>query len=185
LKAPSSLIGSGQPILLPRVAPDCVDYEGEVAVVIGRRATDVPAAEAWRYVAGLTICNDVSARDVQQGAHVAGARPNTSMAKSFDTFTPCGPCVATPDEVADPEDVGISTYVDGERRQHARTRQHIWPISEMIAFLSARTTLLPGDVVSTGTPAGVGAPTKRFLRPGNVVRVEVEGVGMLENGVVG
>src|SRR4051794_8422703 len=103
LKAPSSLAGAGRPITLPDVAPDHVDYEGEVAFVIGRRASRVAPEEAWAYVAGVTIVNDVSARDVQQGQHVAGARPNTSMAKSFDTFTPCGPCVATLDEFANPD----------------------------------------------------------------------------------
>jgi 2-keto-4-pentenoate hydratase/2-oxohepta-3-ene-1,7-dioic acid hydratase in catechol pathway len=94
------------------VAPDHVDYEGEVALVIGRRATRISAVEAWLYMAGITILNDVSARHVLQGVHVAGARPNTSMGKSFDTFSPCGPCVATLDEFASPDDIELTTWVN-------------------------------------------------------------------------
>ena len=168
LKAPSSLLATGQSIVLHALAPDHVDYEGEVALVIGRRASHIAAADAWAYVAGVTIINDVSARDVQQGQHVPGARPNTSMAKSFDTFTPCGPCVATLDEFPDPDDVELSTFVNGERRQHSRTSSLIWPVSYLLSFLSERTTLMPGDIVSTGTPAGVGHAEGPLLEPGRL-----------------
>jgi 2-keto-4-pentenoate hydratase/2-oxohepta-3-ene-1,7-dioic acid hydratase in catechol pathway len=186
LKAPSSLIGTGQPIILPSVAPDHVDYEGEVAFVIGRRASRIAADEtAWSYVAGVTILNDVSARDVQQGQHVPGARPNTSMAKSFDTFTPCGPCLATLDEFANPDDIELTTLVNGEPRQHSRTSSLIWPVSYLLSFLSARTTLMPGDIVSTGTPAGVGHAEGRYLSPGDSITIRVAGVGELTNVVTG
>ena len=181
LKAPSSLTGAGQPIMLPRVAPDHVDYEGEVALIIGRRASHLRADQAWSYVAGITILNDVSARDVQQGQHVPGARPNTSMAKSFDTFTPCGPCVATLDEFMSPDDIELTTLVNGEQRQHSRTSSLIWPVAYLLSFLSDRTTLMPGDIVSTGTPAGVGASEARFLGPGDSITIRVTGVGELTN----
>ena len=183
IKAPSSLLGNGQPIVLPPVAPDHVDYEGEVALVIGRRASHVAADQAWSYVAGITIVNDVSARDVQQGQHVAGARPNTSMAKSFDTFTPCGPCLATLDEFPNVDDIELTTIVSGEQRQHSHTSTLIWPVPELLSFLSARTTLEPGDIVSTGTPAGVGHAEGRYLKPGDSVTIRITGVGDLTNPV--
>jgi 2-keto-4-pentenoate hydratase/2-oxohepta-3-ene-1,7-dioic acid hydratase in catechol pathway len=184
MKPPSALVAAGQAIRLPRLAPACVDYEGEVAVVIGRTATDVSAADAWGHVAGVTIMNDVSARDVQGGSHLAGARANTSMGKGFDTFAPLGPCIASLDELDNPDDIELRTWVNGEQRQHARTSDLIWPIPDLIAFLSARTTLLPGDVISTGTPSGVGMPAQRFLRPGDRVAISVTGVGELVNHVV-
>jgi 2-keto-4-pentenoate hydratase/2-oxohepta-3-ene-1,7-dioic acid hydratase in catechol pathway len=183
LKAPSSLTGAGQPIVLPSAAPDHVDFEGEVAFVIGRRASHIAAEQAWPCVAGVTILNDVSARDVQQGQHVAGARPNTSMAKSFDTFTPCGPCVATLDEFAAADDIELTTIVNGEQRQHSRTSSLIWPVSYLLSFLSERTTLMPGDIVSTGTPAGVGHAEGRYLRSGDSITIRVAGVGALTNPV--
>jgi len=185
LKTPSSLTAAGQPIVLPSVAPEHVDYEGEVAFVIGRRASHVAAEQAWTCVAGVTILNDVSARDVQQGQHVAGARPNTSMAKSFDTFTPCGPCVSTLDEFPDPDDIELTTFVNGEQRQHSRTSSLIWPVSYLLSFLSERTTLMAGDIVSTGTPAGVGDAEGRYLSPGDSVTIRVTSVGELTNVVTG
>ncbi|MFN8524127.1 MAG: fumarylacetoacetate hydrolase family protein [Chloroflexota bacterium] len=183
LKAPSALVPSGAAIKLPALAPSCVDYEGEVAFVISRQATNVTAAEAWDHVAGVTILNDVSARDVQTGSYREGARPNTSMAKSFDTFCPLGPCLAGWDALPNRDDIAITTHVNGERRQGSSTAGLVWPVAELVAFLAARTTLMPGDVISTGTPAGVGAPHKRFLQSGDTVRIEVSGVGILENRV--
>lgn len=180
LKAPSSVTGTGHPIRLPRVAPAEVDYEGELAVVIGRRLTDVDLAAARAGIAGYTICNDVSARDVQKG-RIPGRRPDVSAAKSFDTFTPMGPCLATLDEFADPDDLALRTWVDGELRQDARTSQLIHPVAEIVSYLSRQTTLVPGDVILTGTPAGVGHKQGRFLRPGSTVRIEIEGIGVLEN----
>jgi 2-keto-4-pentenoate hydratase/2-oxohepta-3-ene-1,7-dioic acid hydratase in catechol pathway len=147
-------------------------------------ASHISADQAWSYVAGVTVLNDVSARDVQQGTHVPGARANTSMGKSFDTFTPCGPCVATLDEFPNPDDIELDTFVNGERRQHSRTSTLIWPVSFLLSFLSARTTLLPGDIVSTGTPAGVGHAEGRYLHSGDSVSIRVTGVGELTNTVV-
>ncbi len=184
LKAPSSLIGTGEPIVLPRAVPDHVDYEGEVALVIGRRAAHLAPEDAWSHVAGVTILNDVSARDVQQGQHVPNARANTTMGKSFDTFTPCGPCVATLDEFPSQDDIELTTLVNGEQRQHSRTSSLIWPVAYLLSFLSGRTTLLPGDIVSTGTPAGVGHAEGRYLKPGDAIAIRVTGVGELTNAVV-
>ncbi len=180
LKAPSSIIGTGENIRFPKVAPNEVDYEGELGVVIGRRATDVPEADAYSFVAGFTICNDVSARDVQKG-RIPGRAADVTAAKSFDTFTPMGPALATLDEFADPDDLGLRTWVDDELRQDARTSQLIHPVPALVSYLSRQTTLEPGDVICTGTPAGVGHKQGRFLRPGNKVRIEIEGIGALEN----
>ncbi|MEU5298346.1 fumarylacetoacetate hydrolase family protein [Streptomyces umbrinus] len=180
LKAPSSVIGTGERIRLPKAAPDEVDYEGELAVVIGRRATDVPEAGAYSFVAGFTICNDVSARDVQKG-RVPGRAANVTAAKSFDTFTPMGPALVTLDEFADPDDLHLRTWVAGELRQDARTSQLIHPVPALVSYLSRQTTLEPGDVIATGTPAGVGHKRGLFLRSGDEVRIEIEGIGTLAN----
>lgn len=180
LKAPSSVIGTGEQIRFPKVAPDEVDYEGELAVVIGRRATDVPEADAYAYVAGFTICNDVSARDVQKG-RVPGRAANVTAAKSFDTFSPMGPALATLEEFTDPDDLRLRTWVGGELRQDARTSQLIHPVAALVSYLSRQTTLEPGDVIATGTPSGVGHKRGLYLRSGTEVRIEIEGIGTLVN----
>lgn len=180
LKAPSSVTGSGDRIRLPKAAPDEVDYEGELAVVIGRRATDVSEADAYSFVAGFTICNDVSARDIQKG-RVPGRAANVTAAKSFDTFTPMGPALATLDGFTDPDDLHLRTWVDGELRQDARTSQLIHPVPALVSYLSRQTTLEPGDVIATGTPSGVGHKRGLYLRSGVEVRIEIEGIGTLVN----
>jgi 2-keto-4-pentenoate hydratase/2-oxohepta-3-ene-1,7-dioic acid hydratase in catechol pathway len=180
LKAPSSVIGTGEHIRFPKVAPNEVDYEGELGVVIGRRASDVSEADAYSFVAGFTICNDVSARDVQKG-RIPGRAADVSTAKSFDTFTPMGPALVTLDELSDPDDLRLRTWVDGELRQDARTSALIHPVAALVSYLSRQTTLEPGDVICTGTPSGVGHKQGRFLRPGSEVRIEIEGIGTLVN----
>lgn len=182
LKASSSITGAGAPIELPTLAPDKVDYEGEVAIVIGRTGSNITASSAWDYVFGLTAANDVSARDVQFGRFFGG-QLDVLKAKSFDTFTPLGPWVVTPDEFPNCDDIGLATYVNGERRQDARTSQLLWPISELVAFVSRFATLRPGDLILTGTPGGVGHRRGLFLRDGDEVTVEVERVGALTNPV--
>jgi 2-keto-4-pentenoate hydratase/2-oxohepta-3-ene-1,7-dioic acid hydratase in catechol pathway len=184
LKASSSVIGDREQIVLPALAPDRVDYEGEVAVVIGTRGGAVSARDAWDHVFGLTAANDVSARDVQEGAFFGGA-PDPSKAKSFDTFTPLGPWVATPDEFEDRDDIGLRTLVNGEVRQQARTSMLIHPIPSIVAAVSRFATLRPGDVILTGTPAGVGMARGAYLADGDDVRVEVDVVGTLRNEVKG
>jgi len=178
IKTTQSVVGTGADIVLPRIAPEQVDYECELAVVIGRRATSVAAADAWSYVAGITGCNDVSARDVQFSTN------NFGLAKSFDTFTPLGASLVTLDEYDDPDDVGVRTLVNGEQRQASRTSDMVFSVGELIEYLSAHTTLEPGDVISTGTPEGVGMATGSFLAAGDVVEVQVDGVISLVNRVV-
>jgi 2-keto-4-pentenoate hydratase/2-oxohepta-3-ene-1,7-dioic acid hydratase in catechol pathway len=182
LKAPSSVIGHGADIVLPGEAPTMVDYEGELAVVIGRRATAVAEADAMSYVAGYTVGNDVSARDVQRGA-IEGRPADTSTAKSFDTFTPLGPWLATIDGLADPHDLRLRTWVNDDVRQDARTSQLVHSVPSVVAYLSRQTTLLPGDVIMTGTPGGIGGRQGLYLRSGDTVTIEIEGIGTLANTV--
>jgi 2-keto-4-pentenoate hydratase/2-oxohepta-3-ene-1,7-dioic acid hydratase in catechol pathway len=183
LVAPTAVTGPYDDIRRPAVAPDCVDYEGELGVIIGSTATAVSEDDAWDHVAGLTVCDDVSARDVQLG-RVEGYPASVSLGKSFDTFLPTGPVLATLDEFGDPGDLLLSTWVDGELRQESRTSALIWPVPHIVSFLSHRTTLLPGDLISTGTPAGVGMARGTYLGAGATVRVEIEGIGAIENRVV-
>jgi 2-keto-4-pentenoate hydratase/2-oxohepta-3-ene-1,7-dioic acid hydratase in catechol pathway len=180
LKAPSSVTATESLIVLPTVAPQKVDYEGELGVVIGSRATAVTPEEAMSYVAGYTICNDVSARDVQKGL-LPGRAADVSAAKSFDTFTPMGPWLTTLDDLDDPHDLRLRTWVDGELRQDARTSKMIYPIPTLISYLSRQTTLEASDVILTGTPAGVGHKQGKFLRAGTTVEIEIEGLGRLTN----
>jgi 2-keto-4-pentenoate hydratase/2-oxohepta-3-ene-1,7-dioic acid hydratase in catechol pathway len=181
-KAPSSVIATKQPIKIPKMAPSKVDYEGELAVVIGRRASAVDAGDALSYVAGFTIANDVSARDVQKG-EAPGRMANISLSKSFDTFTPLGPCISTLEEFQDPNNIRLRTFVDGELRQDAFTADLMCPVADLVAYISQYTTLEPGDVILTGTPAGVGHPEGRFLKAGSTIRIEIESIGTLENHV--
>lgn len=163
-------------LVIPRIS-DQVDYEGELAVVIGRRCRNVPAHRAREVIAGFMACNDVSVRDVQ-------LRATTQMlGKSFDTHGPIGPWLVTPDEVEDPQDLEIRTWVNGELRQAANTSEMIYPIAEQIAELSSIFTLEPGDILATGSPAGVGAAMRpaRYIKAGDLVCVDVAGVGRIEN----
>ncbi|MGA2167430.1 MAG: fumarylacetoacetate hydrolase family protein [Terracidiphilus sp.] len=178
-KLPTAIIGPGDPIVLP-INSTQPDYEAEFAFVIGKGGYRIPAS-AWRdHVYGFTIVNDVSARDVQF------ATSQWSMSKSFPTFCPLGPAIVTADEIPDPHALQISLTIDGEVLQSSNTRELIFKIPELIEYLSSITPLLPGDIVSTGTPYGVGlgrAP-KRWLRPGETVTITVEGLGSLTNPVV-
>ena len=178
-KYASCVIGPGESIVIPRVTSQ-VDYEGELAVVIGRRARDVSEETALSYVAGYAPFNDVSARDYQMRTS------RWTIGKTFDTFGPIGPALVTADEIADPHNLDIRVTIGGETLQSSNTRHLIFTIPQLIAYLSAVMTLEPGDVIATGTPAGVGAARKpqRWLQPGEVVRVEIKGLGALENPVV-
>jgi len=178
-KAATAVVGPGREIELPAVSQQ-IDFEGELAVVIGQMARRVPAARALEFVAGYTCMLDITARDYQQ-------RSGHCLAKSFDTFAPMGPAIVTSDEIADPGALDLRTLVSGETMQRSNTRELIFPVPVLIEFLSACATLEPGDVITTGTPAGVGVARKpqRFLRGGDTVRVEIDGIGALENPVVG
>jgi 2-keto-4-pentenoate hydratase/2-oxohepta-3-ene-1,7-dioic acid hydratase in catechol pathway len=176
-KAVSAVIGAGEAIRIPLVT-NMVDFEGEMAVVIGKRAKDVSSKDALDYVAGYTICNDVSGRDYQQ-------RSSPTAGKSFDTFAPMGPVIVTRDEIPDPHVLGIRTIVSGEEMQRSNTKHLIFNVNYLIDYLSHIFALDPGDVITTGTPAGVGLfrNPQRFLKPGDTVRIELEKVGILENPV--
>jgi 2-keto-4-pentenoate hydratase/2-oxohepta-3-ene-1,7-dioic acid hydratase in catechol pathway len=183
IAAASAVTGPGQPIRLPRAAPGQVDYEGEVVIVIGQDGAEINASDVWQHVAGLTIANDVSARDVQQRAMTGDPTATIATAKSFDTFKPLGPCLVTADEFGKPLDLRIRTRVNNELRQDDRTSSFIHEIPDLIAYLSRFHMLQAGDVICTGTPAGAGLFSQRFLAPGDVVEVDVEGIGVLTNPV--
>jgi len=178
-KQRTCVIGPGEAIEIPRVSPQ-VDYEGELAMVVGRRARHVALADAPSVVAGFTVCNDVTVRDWQWRT------PTWTLGKSFDTHGPIGPWIVTGDEVGDPHRLRLRTWVNGDLRQDASTDDMIFSCWEQIAYLSTVFTLEPGDIISTGTPAGVGMgfDPPRWLVEGDVVRIEVERVGTLENHVV-
>jgi 2-keto-4-pentenoate hydratase/2-oxohepta-3-ene-1,7-dioic acid hydratase in catechol pathway len=156
-----------------------LDYEGELAVIIGKRCRHVPRDRALEVIAGFTIVNDVSVRDWQLRAQTF------QIGKSFDTHGPCGPYLVTPDEVVDPHNLNLRTWVNDELRQDSNTRHLIFDCFEQIEHLSTAFTLEPGDVLATGTPAGVGMSMKppRYLQAGDVVRIEIEKLGVLENRV--
>ena len=178
-KQVSCINGPYDDIHLPRVSRE-LDYEGELAFVIGRSARHVPRQQASSIIAGYFICNDVSVRDWQRRS------PTGTLGKSFDTHGPIGPWLTTADEVPSPEDLNIRTWVDGELRQDGNTSELIYAFGEMIEELSTVFTLEPGDIITTGSPSGVGysANPPRFLTAGQVVKVEIDGLGFLENKVV-
>jgi 2-keto-4-pentenoate hydratase/2-oxohepta-3-ene-1,7-dioic acid hydratase in catechol pathway len=170
--------GPETPIVLPAEAPAQVDYEGEVAIVIGREARDIDSALAWTFIAGVTAANDVSARDVQMAGLANG---DYTTAKSFPSFKPLGPGLITGDEARGT--LSITTTVNGEVRQEADTDELIFAIPEIVATVSRTVTLHPGDVILTGSPAGVGLVKAQFLSPGDVVEVAVGALPPLRNEV--
>ncbi len=178
-KQPTSVCSPGEPIHVPKVS-ERVDWEGELAFVIGKRCRHVSAADAPSVIAGYTIVNDVSVRDWQMRS------PTFTMGKSFDTHCPLGPVIVTPDEVGDPHSLDIRTWVNDDLRQSSNTRELIFNCFALVEHLTTAFTLEPGDVISTGTPSGVGAamdpPT--WLRPGDVVRISIERIGELSNPVI-
>ncbi len=183
MKSPAALQHPGGPILLPRwLRSTKVDWEAELAVVIGRRCKNVPRAEALEYVLGYTCANDISARDWQK----EGGGSQWCRGKSFDTFAPLGPCLVTTDELGAAGDLRIRTLVNGEVLQDSTTADMIFDVPTLIEFYSGSTTLLPGTVILTGTPSGVGAARQppRFLQPGDTVSVEIENLGTLTNPVL-
>jgi 2-keto-4-pentenoate hydratase/2-oxohepta-3-ene-1,7-dioic acid hydratase in catechol pathway len=179
VKSPSSVIGDGDPIVVPRHVTQ-PDYEGELAVVIGRRARDVARDDALDFVAGITVAHDVSSRDHQ---FTTG---QWSWSKSFDTFCPLGPELVSLDEVDLGAGLAIETKVSGEVLQSSNTSLLVFSIPDLIAWISQGTTMEPGDVILTGTPGGVGAARTppRWLEDGDEVAITIEGVGTLRNPVV-
>lgn len=178
-KFATAVISPGENIVLPKVSTS-PDYEGEFAFIIGRGGRHIQAGNWKEHVFGYTIVNDVSARDYQR------ATTQWLMGKTFDTFAPMGPWIVTADEIVDPHQLSVKTEINGEVLQDSNTRELIFKIPALIAHLSSVFTLEPGDIVSTGTPAGVGfaRTPPRWLRPGDDVVITVEGIGQLRNPVV-
>jgi len=177
-KFPQSIIGPGEAVIHPAITSR-LDYEVELAVVIGQGGKNIAEADAMHHVFGYTIANDITARDLQKrdGQWI--------RAKGCDTFCPLGPCIVTADAVADPHKLALRTFVNGALRQNSNTDQQIFRIPKLIAWVSAAFTLHPGDILLTGTPPGVGAYSKppSFLQPGDKLRLEIDGIGALENTV--
>ncbi|HWD63082.1 MAG TPA: fumarylacetoacetate hydrolase family protein [Humibacter sp.] len=177
-KQVSCVVGPYDDVVKPTVS-DELDYEIELGVVIGTRCKNVAAKDARSVIAGYLVANDVSVRDWLQKRS-----PTFTLGKSFDTHGPIGPWLTTDDEIENPLDLHLKLTVNGEVRQDWRTDDMIYDIYEQIAYLTQVMTLMPGDILATGTPAGIGAPTGRFLRVGDVVRAEIDGLGAIENHVV-
>jgi len=178
-KLATAIIGPGDAIVLPKNSTQ-PDYEAEFAFVIGKGGYRIPASSWREHVYGYTIVNDVSARDIQFSS------TQWSMSKCFPTFCPLGPAIVTADEIPDPHNLQISLSIDGERLQNSNTRELVFNIPALIEYLSSITPLLPGDIISTGTPPGVGLGRnpKRWLKHGETVTVTIEGLGSLTNPVV-
>jgi 2-keto-4-pentenoate hydratase/2-oxohepta-3-ene-1,7-dioic acid hydratase in catechol pathway len=183
MKNPASVTNPGEPIIVPRVCartPE-IDYEAELAVVIGKPAKNVPVSAALDYVLGYTIGNDVSARRWQKNAGAG----QWVRGKSFDTFCPLGPALATKNEIPDPQALRITCRLNGKIMQDADTSDMIFPVAEIIAYLSQDTTLSPGTLILTGTPSGVGysRPDPVYLKPGDLLELTINGIGTLTNQV--
>jgi 2-keto-4-pentenoate hydratase/2-oxohepta-3-ene-1,7-dioic acid hydratase in catechol pathway len=180
VKLVPSIVGPGEAIVLPAITKE-PDYEAEFAFVIGKGGFQIAAGEAMDHVYGYTIVNDVSARDIQFSTS------QWSLSKSLPTFCPMGPSIVTADEIADPHALDVQLEIDGEVLQHSNTRELIFKIPELIEYISSITPLQPGDIVSTGTPFGVGLGRnpKRWLKPGENVTITIEGLGQLTNPVAG
>ncbi len=178
-KFATAVIGPGANIVLPKISK-APDYEAEFAFVIGRGGRNIPSEDWANHIFGYTIVNDVTARDYQR------ATSQWLMGKTFDTFAPMGPWIVTPDEIPDPHDLDIQMEINGEVRQDSNTRELIFKIPDLIAFLSSVFTLEPGDIVSTGTPAGVGFARKPpvYLHSGDEVVVKIPAIGELRNPVI-
>lgn len=177
LKATSSLTGSQSEIILPKLAPKEVDFEAELAVIIGKKAKNIEAVEVDDYILGYSCANDVSARDCQKRLDKQWAR-----GKSFDTFCPLGPWIETD---LNPDDLSIKSILNGEIMQQSRTSDMIFKVEQLVSYLSHNMTLLPGTVILTGTPEGVGFARKKqiFLEAGDEITIEIEGLGSLKNKV--
>jgi 2-keto-4-pentenoate hydratase/2-oxohepta-3-ene-1,7-dioic acid hydratase in catechol pathway len=191
-KSVASIIASGQPIVLPASHPDMVDWEGEFTVVMGKAGFRIPASKALDYVAGYTIVNDVSARNwvsaIFSSTGIMGpihAWEHNLLGKMMPTFCPMGPCLATKDEVPNPDDVQIVTRLNGQVMQDANTDDIVFSVAKLIEYYSQFYRFLPGDCITTGSPSGVGfgRNPKVFMKPGDTISVEVKGIGTLSNPV--
>ena len=177
MKPRTTIIGPNQPIIRPKLVKQ-LDYEAELAVVIGEKGKNISASEAQKYIFGYTAFNDISARDIQF------KDKQWTRGKSFDTFAPMGPSITTANQIEDPNNLAVRTKVNGELRQNSSTKNMVFNVYEIVHRLSQVMTLEPGDIITTGTPAGVGVfmkPKPKFLSPGDLVEVEIEKIGILRN----
>ena len=178
MKPRTAIIGPNEQIIKPSFVKH-LDYEGELAIVIGKQGKNVPVSKAKNYVFGYTVFNDVSAREIQFGDK------QWTRGKSFDTFAPIGPCITTEAQLRDTSNLAVRTWVNGELRQNGTTKNMVFNVNEIIHHLSRVMTLEPCDIIATGTPAGVGMAMKpkKWLKHGDVVRIEIEGIGSQKNTV--
>jgi 2-keto-4-pentenoate hydratase/2-oxohepta-3-ene-1,7-dioic acid hydratase in catechol pathway len=184
LKSPTSLVGHRAPVIYPRRVK-LLDYEVELATVIGKECRDVPRKDALDYVAGFSVFNDISARDIQFAEMKRGF---CNLGKNFDTFGPMGPCLVTPDQAGNPDNLGMELRVNGQTRQLSSTKKMVFKVRDLVEFFSSM-TLEPGDIITSGTPSGVAIyrkPDKEpyLLRPGDGIEAKVENLGRLQNTVV-
>jgi 2-keto-4-pentenoate hydratase/2-oxohepta-3-ene-1,7-dioic acid hydratase in catechol pathway len=180
MKPRTTIIGPDEPIIQPKFVKN-LDYEAELAIIMGKKGKNIPVSEAKKYVFGYTAFNDVSAREIQF------KDKQWTRGKSFDTFAPIGPCITTPDQIGDVDNLNIRTRVNGELRQNSSTKNMVFNVYEVIHYMSLVMTLEPCDIIATGTPAGVAAfmkPKPKFLSPDDLVEIEIENIGTLKNKVI-
>lgn len=189
MKPPSTTFTDpGKPLILPAISPDAIDWECELAVVIGKRCKKVREADALNVVAGYTVLNDISNRKFRPNPNRKKRERDTFFdwlhGKWHDSFCPCGPCVTIAGAIPDPQTLGVKLLLNGETRQDGNTSQMIFSVAAIIEFISSFVTLEPGDIISTGTPSGVGSATGTFLKPGDVMHARIDGIGVLTTPVV-
>jgi 2,4-diketo-3-deoxy-L-fuconate hydrolase len=183
MKPPTTLTHPNRPVVIPRAAPEGVDWELELGVIIGKRCRNVSEADALKVVAGYTVINDISQRRYRPNPGRTKRERDTFFdwlhGKWFDSFCPCGPCAVSADSVPDPQALKMTLTVNDQTKQSGSTGQMIFPVAAVIEFISKMVTLEPGDLIATGTPAGVGSTTGTFLRAGDVIRATIDGIGTL------
>jgi 2-keto-4-pentenoate hydratase/2-oxohepta-3-ene-1,7-dioic acid hydratase in catechol pathway len=189
MKPPTTaLVDPGKPVVIPKVSPDHIDWELELCIVIGRKARHVTESDALKYVAGYTVVNDISDRKFRPNPGRKQRDKDSFFdwqhGKWHDSFCPCGPCIATADGIADPQKLAMKLSVSGSLKQNATTGQQIFPVAAVVEFISNICTLEPGDLIATGTPAGVGNATGTYLKPGDKCEAWIEGIGTLVSPIV-
>lgn len=189
MKPPTTtLVDPGKPVVIPKISPNAIDWELELAVVIGKKCKGVSESDALSYVAGYTVINDISNRKFRPNPERKKREKDSFFdwlhGKWHDSFCPMGPCVTSADAISDPQGLEMRLLLNSEVRQNALTRQQIFPVAAVIEFVSAMVTLEPGDIISTGTPAGVGNTTGTYVKPGDVLHASIAGIGTLTSPVV-